>query len=214
MQPYQKATDEILRQGELPKKALKTAASTALAAGSTTLAGKALSLVNRYVPENIAIKGLNKLDPRFGNFITKAMAAGKSFDEVRDFISQKAGEGMQENQQTEPPKEDRNIIEQYSPELNQFMKEKIGAGEDPIKAAALALFQKGNNFESVIRKMEKDHKTNWSQLVQSIYGGQGAKMTPNQPQNPQQQQSNQQQGGPGQQALMDILNRINQRLGQ
>src|SRR6185312_2130103 len=211
MQPYQRATQEIVRQGELPKKVGKKVASTALAIGGTALAGrtlaeKTLALVNKYVPEDIAIKGLNKIDPRFGGFVSKALGAGKSFDEVRDFISQKAGKGMKESEgnsseSSNNTQENRNIIEQYSPELNQFISEKIKGGEDPIKAAALALFQKGTNFESTIRQIEKDHKTNWSQVVQSIFGSQ----TPSSPQQNQQQPQTNQEIGQGAQALAQAI---------
>lgn len=204
MQPYQKASEEIRRQGEFPANAIKTAGSLAVRAiptiGGGLALGKVLPFLSKYIPEDLAIKGLSKIDPRFGKFIKMAMSNGKSFDEAKEFIREKA-EGSQEQS-----KENRNIIEQYSPELHQFILGEIQNGRKPIEAAALA--QNDKRFSNVIKKLEKDHKTNWSNIIQSTYGvGETA-----QPQQMQQQPSSQ-QIGPGQQALMQVLQKINQKLG-
>lgn len=195
MQPYQKATEEILRQGELPKDIPKNVASTALKVGGTAIAGKTLAekvlaLVNKYVPEDLAIKGLNKIDSRFGTFIKKALGAGESFNEVREFISEQAKNGMEENE-PKNPKENRNIVEQYSPELHQFILDQIGSGRSPLEAAAIAtLGSKKSNFKNIIDKIVKENKSPWSAIVQSIYGSEktAAKQPESQPKQEMQQQ--------------------------
>lgn len=214
MQPYQEATEEISRQGELPLKIAKNAVSAggavASAGGGAYLAGGALNRVlpflSKYIPPDLAMKGLNKIDPRYGSFIKKAMAAGKTFDEVKEFIGSKIEE---EGESNKPAKQDRNIIEQYSPNLFQYLKDLIGKGSSPVQAAAKARKFLDKKDQDLISKMEKEHKTDWPSIVQSIFGGQGTA----QPQQPDQVNQGA-QSGPGQQALMDILSKINQQLGQ
>lgn len=98
MQPYQRASEEIRRQGELPVTMLKKGLDVAKkgligasAAKSLSLADRALAFLNPHVPEKFSIAGLNKLDPRLGAFIKKATDEGVDYDEtLRDFISEKA----------------------------------------------------------------------------------------------------------------------------
>ena len=245
MQPYQEASQEIRRQGELPGKALKTVGSLAATAGSAyaggSILGRVVPFLNKYIPEDLAIKGLSKIDPRFGTFIKKALSAGKSFDEVKEFITGKAEEG----ERSEKAKESRNIIEQESPELHQFIDQEVKNGREVIQAGALA--QNDKRFKSIIDKLTKQHKTPWSSILRSIYGMgttaqpesqskaalQSQQPHPNSargrqlareamqpsgsiPENPPsaEAQAAMQQPGQGQQALMGILQKINQRLGQ
>lgn len=218
MQPYQRSAEAIRSGEEYPLQVLKNLGLTAIGGGTAFAGSKIASklvpaigaLINSYVPDNIMDKGLKNIDPRFGKLISGALEGGYTYDDLRNFLGEKL-------QQSEQPKENRNVIEQYSPELHQFLSEKIKGGEDPIRAAALALFKEGNSFQNIIRKIENDHKTNWSQLVQSIYGGPGQaqQSVPQQMQSQTPQAAPQQGagGGQGQQALMAILQKINQRLG-
>lgn len=161
------------------------------------------------------------------DFLKRGQSMGLNIEEgldyIRDSLSPKEEkQPAQQEQKAQPAKQGKNIIEQYSPELYQFIEQHVKSGRPAEHAAALAQMDtKGNNFRSIINKITKDHQTDWSSIVQSVFGGQGGNKTPNQPQqqqNPQQQQPQQpgqpQQGGQGQQALMAILEKINQRLGQ
>lgn len=238
MNPYTETAQEMKRQSEGPKRFAKTAIGVGSAvAGATAFApilARAAPFLSQYIPEDLAIKGLSKIHPKLGKFVKNSLDSGYDFNEVKDFI----GKAVTESQ--EAVKEDRNIIEQYSPELHQFIKEKVSGGEDPVRAAASAIFDKNKNFEKTIRQIEKEHKTPWSTLVQSIYGGgkssnrkeesfkkwneQKKKQSMDDEETERfenyygagqpQQQPQSGQGGPGQKALMDILNKINQRLGQ
>jgi|SRR3974390_1384068 len=195
MNPYEKTAAEMKRQSEGPKRFAQGAAKLGAAAGAAVgaasfapILARAAPFLSQYIPEDLAIKGLTKISPQFGKFIKSAIDGGYDFQQVKDFI------GQQVIQSQKPAQDNRNVIEQYSPELNTFLSEKIKGGEDPIRAAALALFEKGNPFEPVIRKIEKEHKTNWSTLVQSIFGGQAQPQTQQTQQQPQQAQP-QAQGG-------------------
>lgn len=209
MNPYEKTASEMKRQAEAPKRLAKTAANIGVAAGAAAgaasfapILARAAPFLSQYIPEDLAIKGLSKISPKIGAFIKSAIDGGYDFQQMKDFI------GQQITQSQQPAQDNRNVIEQYSPELNTFLSEKIKGGEDPIRAAALALFEKGNPFEPVIRKIEKEHKTNWSQLVQSIYGGGQGQGQPPAQQQAQQQAPQQQQRGVSpqvQEALQKIM---------
>jgi len=111
-----------------------------------------------------------------------------------------------------PQKDNRNIIEQYAPELHQFIDEQIKNGRSPLEAAGIAKVQP--KFANAINKLVKDHKTPWASIIESIYGT-GERALPEQSENRMQTQPQNQpsQGGQGQQALAAILAQINQKLG-
>ena len=218
MQPYEEADERIRRSNEAPKKILKGFGSAATSLGAGLSTGAALSrvipLLSKYIPQDLATKGLSKIDPRFGAFIKKALDNGSSFDEIKDFIMKKAEGGEEEK---EPAKEHRNIIEQYSPELHQFIEDQRKRGRSTLQAGAMA--QNDPRFSNVINKIVKDHKSLWSQVLQSVYGAdEGAQSQQQQPeQQPGQQPQGQMQGaqgtGQGQQALMAVLQKLQQARG-
>src|ERR1700722_19679494 len=83
MQPYQEATQEIKRQSQLPLKILKQGAFIgATALGGAPILARIAPLLSKFIPEDMAIKGLSKIDPRFGKFINSAMKLGHSFEDV------------------------------------------------------------------------------------------------------------------------------------
>ena len=220
MNPYEKTAKEMKRQSEGPQRFAKSALGVASAAGAATFApvlARAAPFLSEYIPQDLAMKGLSKVHPKLGSFVKQAMDSGYDFSEAKDFL------GDQIKQSQEPAKQDKNIIEQESPELHSFIDQAIRAGRKPIEAAAIA--QNDKRFGSIIQKLMKAHKTPWSSIIESSYGN-GEMAQPTQQQAPgaspeqapnfsgQQQQGQQGQPGPGQQALMSILQKINQRLGQ
>lgn len=94
-----------------------------------------------------------------------------------------------------PSKENRNIIQQYSPELFEFLQEQIQKGNNPIAAGAAA--QNNSKFSNIIKKISKDHKADWSSILQTVFGNEQAQQAP--------QQQNTQQQGPGSEILMKAL---------
>ena len=207
MQPYQEAGQEAKRQSEMPYKTARTAgAILGSAAGIGLPVSRVLPFLSKYIPADLAIKGLSKIDPRFGKFIEKGLKEGYDFNEIKDFIEKKAKQGSEK----EPAKEGRNIIEQYSPELHQFIDQHVKVGKNPIQAGSIA--QGMSQFQNIIRKLVKDHKAPWSNILESVYGGQGMAQQQQgqqqqQMQQPQQQmqqpQQGQQQPGQGQQGMSD-----------
>ena len=49
-----------------------------------------LPMLNRLIPQNLAMKGLAKINPRIGSFLTNATAAGYSVNEALDFLRNQA----------------------------------------------------------------------------------------------------------------------------
>jgi len=237
MNPYERTADEMKRQSEGPKRFAKTAvgvgASVAGPSSFASILSRAAPFLSQYIPEDLAIKGLSKISPKFGKFVNDAINGGYDFNQVKDFI------GQQVEQSQESAKQNKNPIQQYSPDLHNFMLEQIKSGRPSLEAGALAR----TKFEKEIKKLEKDHKTSWSSLIESVYGSEKTKKSAlekfnqkrgfmqeerdrfnqgygQQAQGQQgqvyydQPQQGQQQQGQGQQAMMAILQRINQRLGQ
>jgi len=206
MDPYEQTAAEMKRQSGRNQGYAKTAlgiGATVLGSSFIPILARAAPMLSEYIPQEMAIKGLSKINPRFGKFIKDALDGGYDFSEIKDFI----GQQIKDSQEAEKKKEDRNIIQQYSPELFQFVQEQIQKGMNPLQAGALA--QADKRFSTVISKLTKDHKMPWSNILETVFGGQ-------QQANPQQQQNEAQQPqqpGQGQQALMQILAKINQRLG-
>jgi hypothetical protein len=194
MQPYQETAEHNRNYGQSATDLLKyagaAAAGTLGARAASTLISKISPLLNPKVPESFAKKALEKVDPRLGKFSKVAAEMGATWVETRDFIQNKIDS-------SEPAKQNGNIIQQYSPNLFQYMKELIGKGSSPIEAAAKARKFLDKKQQDIIAKMEKDHKTDWSSIVQTVFGGEG--MAPEQQQQgqPQQEQPQQQQGGQG-----------------
>lgn len=230
MNPYEKTSDEMKRQSEGPKKFAKGAlgiGSSIAAASFIPILSRAAPLLSQYIPENLAIKGLSKISPKFGKFIQNAMDEGYDFKEVKDFI------GQQINQSNEPNKDNSNIIEREAPELHQFISEEIKKGRKPLEAGALAYNNK--KFTQAINKLKNSHKSNWADIIEMVYG-KGDKALPSQQnavsedamqpegsqpirppsaeaQAAQNGNNQQQQPGQGQAALMQVLQKINQKLG-
>lgn len=204
MQPYQEASEEIKRQGQFPHRLAKEAVPAAIGLGTTFAAGKlasrVLPMLSQYVPQDLAIKGLNKIDPRFGKFIEKAIGAGESFDEIKDFIGGKAQEGA--------AIENQNVIKKYDDKLHEFLKKNIEElGLTP--AQAVGLIDIYPQHKKNIEKLEKDYKVPFISLVEQVYG-KGEKGKQSQQQAPEQMQ--QQGTNPAREQLMQAMQALSQKL--
>jgi hypothetical protein len=212
MNPYLEASEEQQRQDREPEKYLKRAGSALAGAGGTALGivggGKILSrlapLLSTKIPIDLAIKGLNKIDPRIGKFVSDAIKTGNTEEEALDFLREKvSGKEVKE----EFAKQNGNVIEQYDPELFTYIKEKVSKGIPVLQAGEKA--KDHPRFLNAIKKLEKDHKTPWSNILQSVFGGQGEAQPQEQEQS---QQPQQQQSGNALQALTQSVDQARQIL--
>lgn len=171
MIPYKEAAEELKRQQQEPGKFLKSLAGNVATgagfAGGASLFSKMVPFLNKYVPVDLASRALSKISPQLGKFIKESAENGHDPEEVRDFL----GERVEEHR----AQQKRNIIEQYSPELYSFMDTEIKKGRSPIEAGAIA--QHDKRFSQTIKKISKDHKADWSAIIQSVFGQGAAKAT-------------------------------------
>lgn len=200
--------DELAANAEMQReknlgRGVKTAAALGATALSSGLSSRILPFINQFISPDLAIRGISKVSPKIGDFLKKGQEQGLNIEEGLNFVKEQF-------QPKEHAKENRNIIQQYSPELHEFLDQEIKKGRKPIEAGALA--QNDKRFSKIIEKLSKDHKTPWSNILESVYGD----MQKNQPSTPQAQPSmtqtapNQQQPGQGQQALMAMLQKLQQ----
>ncbi len=215
LRPDEQATESEIRKAQGRTKEFRSGLQNIASAG-TAIAGKAalskiLPFLSPYIPEDMSFKGISKVMPAVGKFLKQGMTQGLSLKSGLDFLKNEISQSQQQQQQTQqaqPAQQNRNIIEQYSPELHEFIKGELAKGRPHLEAGALA--QNNDKFKKIIKKIEGDHKTNFSAILDTIYGGgqYGGAVNP-------QQQSQQQakQTGQGQQALMSILQKIQQQRG-
>lgn len=163
MQPYQQASQEILRSQKLPLKVAGAAAGIASTYALPPILSKIRPLLSELIPEGLALKGLSKANKNLGHFVSQSQDAGFGGKEILDFVRDKF-----ESAQEESAKDDKNVIEKYSPELFQFIKGHVDKGRSPIEGAALA--QLDTKFKPIIDKITKDNKAQWSQIVSTIFG--------------------------------------------
>jgi hypothetical protein len=204
LRPDEMATESEIRKAKNRtnevNSVLGAASSFGTAAIGKKVASKVLPFLSQYVPEDLAFKGINKVMPALGKFLKNGMSQGLSLKSGLDYLK---NEFTQQGSKQEPAKQNRNIIQQYSPELHQFMDEQIKNGRSPLEAGALA--QHDKRFGEAIKKLSKDHKTPWSSILESVYGT-GETAQPQQSnQQTQQQQLGQGQTSQGQQMLMEAL---------
>jgi hypothetical protein len=200
------AQAEIERSEKLKKNiqtGVKTAASLGISAIGGGLTARLLPLLSEYIPTELAVKGISKISPQLGSMLNAGMASGLDIKEGLNFLKDKIS-----SSQTQPNQ--RSIIEQYSPELFQFLRGEIEKGRKPLEAGALA--ETSGKFKNAIEKMVKDHKVPFSSILQTVFGGK-ENIAQKQPEAPQAAQA-QQQPGQGQQALMAILQKIQASKGQ
>jgi hypothetical protein len=196
-------------------------AATGLVGGGAALGSKLgsriLPFLNQYISPDMAMKGISKISPELGSFLKNGMKSGLDLKSGLDFLKEKL------SPQEEKKKDPMELISGYSPELAQFIQGHIKNGRSPKEAAALAKVSTPHGKS--VKDIEKQTKENFVDMVERLLGSSASQAPSQQAQQPQQQSQPQQmispqqgqqqgQGGPGQAALMAILQKINQRTGQ
>jgi len=191
--------DEQVRESEIEraqardrnlKKGVKTAAS--VGAGVAGLAGaniasKIAPFLSEYIPSDLAIKGISKVAPKVGDFLKRGLNAGLDIKSGLDYLKK---DMFPEKEAEKQAQQNGNVIEQYSPELHQFIETEVQKGRSPLEAGAVATTNP--KFKQVIDKLSKDHKSPWSAIIQTVYGGGQSAQQPTQGQQQQSQQAAQQ----------------------
>ena len=232
MQPYQRASQSLQNQGAMPFKiagqVASVAASLGAASAGASVLGKALPFLNKYIPRNLAVQGLNKIDPRFGKFIDEIEQNGYSFEDAREYIKSKLEKEInpeqpqvieepqiQEEQQNISDKESKddskNILMKFSPRLAQEVENYIKSGH-PIEEIEKIVRSPGSKLAKNVDYIEQSLGMTFYDILRSIYGG--AKRSSKQPiesvqSSPIQEQQVapqvSQQPGQGQKAILEAI---------
>ena len=186
LRPDQKATLEQLRQQGRTVKGIQT-----LATLGTGIGGGLASMPNE--PE----REPNKTS--FGMQGKGSMVKGVPQDQTQnELLASELEKGYEQTQgnQIEPPPEVWNPIEALAPNLHKFLDSEIKNGRSPIEALNLA---KTKGFLKDIELISKKLGTRLFDVINQIYEKSNPTPQPSQ--------------GPGQKALMDILQKLTQARG-
>lgn len=198
--------DEAANQREIERdrnlrgavgKGIKTAVGIGSTIAGGGLASRILPFINEYIPTDLAIKGISKVSPKTGEFLKRGMEMGLDPKEGMDFIKKHITPENQSEMKSQSPKEDRNIIQQYSPGLYQYLEGLIKNGATPTEAAVKAKRFLDKKHQDIIKKMEKDHKNPFTSIVESIFGGGQSNVNPDLHEGQQQQSAQQGQQSQG-----------------
>jgi len=192
------------------KSGAKNALSAATAAtGAAALSSRISPFLSQYITPDLAIKGISKISPKMGEFLQKGMSMGLPIQEGLDYIRDNLNPAK-EDIENKQPNQELNELGQFSPELQQFIEQQIQAGKSPDHAAALAGSEKG--LHEIVKGIEKKINMPFTKFVRELYEGKAVQQQSQEAQGQPQQQPQQQ--GQGAQALMSILQKIQQSRGQ
>jgi hypothetical protein len=205
MNPSELAAGREAEQSYLGKNIATKAVGLGLsAAGAYTGLKRILPLLNKSVPSALAAKGLSKIDPRLGEFFKLLFANGYNIDQGMDYLRENvAGEKPKEeggappqeavnnmvqsvqgqNQTVQGGQDPYQIIDQYSPTVSDFLRQKITGGQPPQSAAAIAKQPSSSGIDREVKSIEKTTGKNFVDWISELFGQQGG----GQPQAPQQQ---------------------------
>jgi len=194
MRPDEQANMSEVQRDQRMRQNVSKGVGAGVGLASTALGARALPFLSEYIPTDLAMKGLQRVAPKVADFLRKGQSAGLDIKQGMDFIKSKLSPTEEPAQSAQ---DSRNLIEKYSPELHQFITDKIKSGQSHLGAGALAELENkgGKDFRSIIEKIKKDTKSTWGQVLDSVYGGSQAAPSA-QPQAPQQQAQPQQQQAP------------------
>jgi hypothetical protein len=175
LRPDERASETSVERSKQHNERLKTGAKTALNVGLAAtglgtaskalgpIASRVLPFINEHIPTDLAIKGISKISPEIGKILQRGMQTGLDVKEGLQFIKGQI-------QGNEKPPEERNILQKYSDTLHEYIQNMIQQGNPPLEAAAKAKrFLTGKAAED-IKKIEKDYKTDFGNIVESIFG--------------------------------------------
>lgn len=199
MQPYQKATEELLSGKRQAASVLPRALNSLLRVG---------------VPSSIALKGLGKLNPYIQKFSKIATKLGYEEDEIVDHIRETSSEkgtgkiffdeaigNVDVSKLTEPAQKQLSFLKMIADKL-----QKKGIDKDDPQ------------FKKLRKKIRDVINGKSSMMMEEVMRG-GDELFSQQPQQmplqpePMAQDQQPQQIGPGQKALMDILKKIQSTRG-
>lgn len=195
--PDERAVESEIQRDQQFRSNVGRGVSTAAAIGTGAITARVLPFLSKFIPTDLAMKGLSRVSPKVADFLKRGQSMGLNVEEGLQYL--RDGIDSQQKKKEETSKDNRNLIEKYSPELHQFIMGEVKNGRSPLEAAAVAtLGRKGDpDFRDIIKKLTKDYNAPWSDIIESVYGAERGNKTPNQPQQQQPPQGRQPFQGPG-----------------
>lgn len=166
-----KESDEKIKGGiKIARKIAGTAAGAGTAIAGANIAAKIAPFLSDYITPELALKGISKVSPKFGDALKRGIEGGLSLESGLDFLKQSMNKPTENQQEEENPQQNLSVIEQYSAPLYEYIKKLIENGSSPAEAAAKSKKFLDKKQLEIINKIEKDHKTDWLNIVESIFG--------------------------------------------
>lgn len=193
-------------------KKLLNVAATATGLG---ISSKILPFLSKYIPVDLAVKGISKISPQLGNFLKKGQSAGLDIKEGLDFIKEKLTPSQQEEQPSEiKALENKNnkiqelfdLASRGKTQGNQFLKH----ASHLIKSQDIPDYETFSNFYKWWHGQPSERRGSPRAEFELFRQQIGNTL---QPQQQEQSQQQPQQSGQGQQALMAILQKLQQSRG-
>lgn len=125
MIPYQETSEHLRKKdketSDFVKKGVKTAANIGFSVATGTLLSRAIPLLNKYVPVDLAIKGLSKLDKRFGKFFKGMQDMGSSAEDSINFVREKLQTNKEESlSKFKEHQKKKGMKEELTDQFNQY----------------------------------------------------------------------------------------------
>lgn len=151
---------------------------------------KILPFLNKLIPQGIAMKGLSKLNPRIGKYLTNAVASGYSAEEALDFLRNQA-----QPQNEEGKRPDQLANERRTQQSNMLPEAAGTLAKAGLGAAAISeiptvignLFEdeeqpKGMSREEALKRFNQKKKTGLRDQLMQDFESRYGKQQPQQPQ--------------------------------
>lgn len=163
--------DELAAQRDIERsrdwdKGIKGAATTAVAAGMGVAGSRLLPLLGEFVPMELAMKGINKIAPKVGDFLQRGQKAGLDLRDGLDFLKNQIERSAERKEESKinPFQNFENEFPRLSEALNRIVEQ-----GQPAEAAA-AILKNASWAKSDINKLEKNVGKNFVDFVKEMFG--------------------------------------------
>lgn len=177
--------DELALQGDINRSkeinrnvsgAVSTAAGLGLGTLGAGLSSKILPFLNDYIPASLALKGIQKVAPKFGQALSNGVEQGLDLKEGLNYLKDAFSNS-----------EKKTTLEKYSPEMFQAIKEFVKSTGKSPRMAILHFLQRNPSYKDIVKKMEKDVGKDMFDIAEEAF-----KTSPSQQQTNQMPQQGQQ----------------------
>lgn len=204
MRAEQRASEEEIKRSQERDQIVKKGAGLAVGAASGLAASRVLPFLNDFIPVDLAIKGISKVNPKIGSFLKKGQEQGLNLKDGLDFLKQQFSPS-EEVKQSNPLQD----FETNYPDIASALSRTIQNGQSPDAAAAI--LKNSSSFSRDVKKLEKEVGKNFIDYVLELFGNQSQQpqqQVQQEPQISQEMQGQPQQGGGVDAQLMAALDKI------